>query len=322
MHLDPQLDYSSALVLLLSAAVDLSFRFRTYQRWPFLAYKLRRKFNPDAYIHDGMQFVQMPADLLDQGLGAPLFRLARRAGATDGQRLAFLGSDPVQQPLTLAFEASAASSLPAERAFAQTKRSEAHRLCHVATASRNQILRQFLRHRSDVIREAEVAAAALRKSLKTNISSLAWELNPTLSDVALSKRGGSAAMRGFIAQNSARLHAEVDRRRARAKSAVQRIDGFESPVTRHAWIHWFTRHQDVFYDEMRKCSAKRRAANRRLQASDATPGFGVRLFPPASEETPDRATEPWMKLLTRRSGWHVVRLVTNELRLLFVFFSG
>ena len=205
--------------------MDLSLRFRTYQRWPFLACKLCRKFNPDAYIHDGVQFVQMPADLLDQGLGAPLLRLVRRAGATDGQRLAFLCSDPVQQALTLAFEASAASSLPAERAFAQTKRSEAPRLCHVATASRNQILRQFLRQRSDVIRQAEVAVVALRKSLKTNISSLAWELNPTLSDVALSKRGGSAAMRGFIAQNSAGLHAEVERRRARAKSAMQRIEG-------------------------------------------------------------------------------------------------
>ena len=267
-----------------------------------------------------MHFVQMPAELLDQGLGAPLLRLVRRAGATDGQRLAFLCSDPLQQALTVAFEASAASSLPAERAFAETKLSEAPRLCHVATASRNQILRQFLRQRSDVLRQAEVAAAALRKSLNTNMSTLAWELNPALSEVALSKRGGSCAMKAFIAQNSARLHAEVDRRRAMAKSSMQRIDGFETPVTRQAWIHWFRRHQDVFYQEMRESGEKRRAANRRLQASDACPPIGVRLFPPASDETPDRVTEPWMKLLTRRSGWHVVRLVSNELRLLFLFF--
>ena len=320
LHLDPQLDFSSALVLLLSAAVDLSLRLRQYQKWPFLAYKLCRKFNPDGYLQDGMHSVQMPAELLDQGLGAPLLRLVRRAGATDGQRLAFLCSDPLQQALTVAFEASAASSLPAERAFAETKLSEAPRLCHVATASRNQILRQFLRQRSDVLRQAEVAAAALRKSLNTNMSTLAWELNPALSEVALSKRGGSCAMKAFIAQNTARLHAEVDRRRAMAKSAMQRVEGFETPVTRQAWIHWFRRHQDVFYQEMRESGEKRRAANRRLQASDACPPIGVRLFPPASDETPDRVTEPWMKLLTRRSGWHVVRLVSNELRLFFLFF--
>ena len=156
--------------------MDLSLRFRQFQRWPFLAYKLCKKFNPDAYLHDGMQFVQMPAELLDQGLGAPLLRLVRRAGATDGQRLAFLCSDPAQQALPVAFEASAAYSLPVERAFAETKRSEAPRLCHVATASRNQILRQLLRQRSDALRQAEVAAAALHKRMKANISA------PSLGD--------------------------------------------------------------------------------------------------------------------------------------------
>jgi len=144
-----------------------------------------------------MQFVQIPADLLDQGLGGPLLRLLRRAGATDGQRLAFLCSDPVHQALTLGFEDSVASSLPAETAFAQTKRSEAPRLCHVATVHFPNALP--LRWFTELDALADKTAQVLAHSLHRVV-----------------------AMRGFIAQNSARLHVEVDRRRACAKSASQR----------------------------------------------------------------------------------------------------
>ena len=55
------------------------------------------------------------------------------------------------------------SSLPAERACAQVKRSEAPRLCHVATAPRNQVQRRFLADRLQIIEQAEQAAATLRK---------------------------------------------------------------------------------------------------------------------------------------------------------------
>ena len=92
------------------------------------------------------------------------------------QRFQYLIPHSVQAALVLAFESSAASSLPAERAFAATKRSEAPRLCHVATASRNQILRQYLRQRLDLFSSAEAASAALRVSLRTSVQSLAWEL--------------------------------------------------------------------------------------------------------------------------------------------------
>ena len=40
MHMDPDLDHSSALVLLFAVAVELCLRFQQFQEWPFLAYKL------------------------------------------------------------------------------------------------------------------------------------------------------------------------------------------------------------------------------------------------------------------------------------------
>ena len=52
MRLDPDLDHSSALVLLFAVAVELCLRFQQFQEWPFLADKLCKRFNRDAYIKD------------------------------------------------------------------------------------------------------------------------------------------------------------------------------------------------------------------------------------------------------------------------------
>ena len=122
---------------------------------------------------------------MDEGFGLPVRRLVVRAGATDPQRLQYMMSPQVQQCIVTAFKASAVSSLPAERAFAELKRSEAPRLCHVATAGRNAILRLHLRQRSAFLEEAEVAAAALRQSLQTNLQSMAFQLRPDLAAAAL-----------------------------------------------------------------------------------------------------------------------------------------
>ena len=187
----------------------------------------------------------MPDELLDEGFGLPLRKLAFTMGSTENQRIQYLLSEAVHQSIVLAFESSAASSLPVERAFAETKRSEAPRLCHVATAGRNQILRQYLRQRQELMQEAESAAAALRRSMTTNIASLAWELYPELAELALQR--GSAAMRQFIACRSQALRCEVERRRASARSAVDRVAHSSLPLTRQAWTDWFRNNQDEFF---------------------------------------------------------------------------
>jgi len=49
-RLDPDLDVSAALALLLAVAMEVAIRFREYSQWPYLAYTLSSKYNPDGYI--------------------------------------------------------------------------------------------------------------------------------------------------------------------------------------------------------------------------------------------------------------------------------
>ena len=185
-------------------------------------------------------------------------------------RIQYITSESVQRTLVLAFEASAASSLPVKRAFAETKRSEAPRLCHVATASRNQILRLFLRQRKEVLSKAEEAASALRKSMKTSLGSLAWELKPCLADLALAP-SGSSAMDEFIAQHRDALKQEVQKRRAMARARVDRCVDPDMVITQHDWVQWFRKNHDAFYASMEAASELRRRANRRLHAASDMP---------------------------------------------------
>ena len=123
--MDADLDVSVALALLLAVGMDMVIRFREYSQWPYLAYTLSSKYNPDGYISACVDFLNIPDEQLDVGVGLPLRSLANRAGSTDTQRFQYLISHSVQAALVLAFEPSVASSLPAERAFAATKRNEA-----------------------------------------------------------------------------------------------------------------------------------------------------------------------------------------------------
>ena len=207
--------------------------------------------------------------MLDTGFGLPLWRPVRLAGESEMLRVQYLMLDTVQHALDLAFDSAAASSLPVERAFAQSKRSEAPRLCHVSTASRNQILRQFLRQRQETLDEVSRAAAALRRSLRTNVASLAWELHPQLADMAL--RNSSAAMRQIMLQHHDMLQGEVARRRQVAMEMVQRQDHGGLPITQLDWISWFRRNQDDFCNIMQSAPSAHKAANRRLKSADALP---------------------------------------------------
>ena len=251
-----------------------------------------------------LNFLHTPDDQLDTGFGLPLKKLALRSGAHEWAHLQYLMSEPVQQTIRLAFQASAVSSLPVERAFAQTKRQEAPRLCHVATASRNQIIRQFLRQRSELLQQAVQASAALR-CLKTNVASLAWELQPRLADLALNQQC-SQPMKEFIEANKPALQAEVERRRNLAQSVLSRLESSEFPLAQAQWINWFRKNQDQFYQGMKEAGHKRRAANRRLQASADTPLPVTRVRPSKTTGRPG-TWKPWQQILHRRSGWYLVK---------------
>ena len=77
-----------------------------YRCWPFAAYKLCRKFNPHGYIYAAMEFLQMPDELLDEGFGLPLRKLAFKMGKTENQRIQYLLSEAVHQSIVLAFAVS------------------------------------------------------------------------------------------------------------------------------------------------------------------------------------------------------------------------
>lgn len=312
LHLDPGLDYAACVALLMATVMELFLRFREYSKWPYAAWALCKHYNPEAYIVSCLAFLEEPEDNLDQGFGLPLRRLAHRRGATTLLRLEWLVGESVQGALRLTFEASAASSLPVERAFAEAKRSEAPRLCHVATAGRNQILKQFLRERGEVLKQAEAAAALLRRSMRTNLASLAWEKCP-----ALRAAGQGQATREFIRSNEHMLKAELQRRKEEARAAVVRVEAPGVRVTQADWTAYFRENGDEFFQRMGTASARRRAANRRLQPAPDVPA-AVRRLAPAACRPPASAWSRWQQVLLGRSGFFAVTTRPSRLRLLFV----
>ena len=223
LHLDPALDHAAAFSLLLATSLEVGLRFDQYRAWPCAAWRLCQRYNGDGYVAACMEFLVMPEDRLDFGFGAPFRQMARLAGERDVERLRWLMSAPVQAALVQVFEASAASSLPVERAFAETKRSEAPRLCHVATAGRNQLIKQFLRQREVLLKEMTDAAALLRQATSANLQSLAWELKPDLV-------GNGKEMRKFIAGQRPQLQEELRRRKEEAKAAMEKTSDTTVPV--------------------------------------------------------------------------------------------
>ena len=318
LHLDSLLDAGACVSSLLATFAEIVLRYRVYSAWPYLAWQLTKRFNEDSFIGACLDFLQMDGELLDTGFGLPLLEMARRAGDTAVERLAWLVSEPVQNALVLAFEASAASSLPIERAFAETKRSEAPRLCHVATAGRNLILRQFLRERQDLLDQAERASAALRRSAALNLQSLAWEVRPDLAD---RHRDTSSDLRQFIQENERWMKAEIERRRERAHAAVERVSAQGALVTEATWTEWFEENEEAFRVKMQEGSRQRREKNHRLHAAPDHPPPVSRLTAVTSRQKV-RNMARWLQLAWGRAGWFSVSLPGREVRLLFLFSFG
>ena len=142
---DPALSQSAVVTVLLGVVIETLVRFQQYEDYPFLLHKLCASFN-EQYLFACKEFLRVPDGRLDVGLG---LRLKQRAWSwqTEEAAIAYLTAPPVQRLLRAAFEAACSSSLPAERKLAEVKKSEAPRLCHVAVASRNHLLRLFRRWR-------------------------------------------------------------------------------------------------------------------------------------------------------------------------------
>jgi len=314
LHLDPALETGACVTALLAVAADLSLRFKQYTRWPFAACKLCSKYN-EHFLTACLTFLHLPEGELDAAFSLPLRQLAQNFGGTEAQQLQYLASDPVQEALALTFAASAASSLPVERAFAETKRSEAPRLCHVATAGRNQILRLHVRQRRELMAQAEEASAAVRQAMRSSLQSLAWEARPDLigrpsgarpAPAEATQAHQTAAVREFIAQHKAQLQALLDRRRSDAFAAAAACRR-DSPVTQSEWIQRFRENEEDFQEKMANAGKRRRAMNRRLAADAAAPAPASRVGP-RSAKMNARSLPRWKQVLWGRCGWHCVVL--------------
>ena len=169
---DTQLDVSAAVTLLFSALLDILTRFKQHEDWPYLVFRLCQAYDAD-FEFNCLRFLRVPDDQLDPGFSLQLKKLALAQGSAP-RPMQYLVSGAVQRTLHVALAASSASSLPAERRFAEAKKAEAPRLCHVAVTSRNHILRQFLRWRDSHLERLEAAERSFRAASKTNVQSLAW----------------------------------------------------------------------------------------------------------------------------------------------------
>ena len=94
-------------------------RFEQYRQWPYKAWQICSKFNPDGYSAACMDFLSIPSEQLDEGFSIPFRQLA------------------------LAEESDAAVSAPGQDA--------ARRLSHVSTsASTAKCIFRQLRARSSI----------------------------------------------------------------------------------------------------------------------------------------------------------------------------
>ena len=136
---DPDLDLGPAISSTLAIYFDLVLRFNQYRGWPCAVCMLARKYNPVGYLIAIMDFVAVPQEKLDVGIGLPL-QLRSLEEGSETAAIRFLSSDSVQEVVVGIVIAGTGTSLDVERKHAWSKRFEGSRLTHVGTASRNQML--------------------------------------------------------------------------------------------------------------------------------------------------------------------------------------
>jgi len=314
-HLDPQIEVAGAVTLCLATSVEVALRFAQYMAWPCAGWRLCSQYNSEGYLLACVDFLNTPEGQLDHGFGLPLRQLAQRVSDRESDQLRWLASPLVQAALASTFRASAASSLPVERAFAETKRNEAPRLCQVSTAGRNQLIKQFLRQRQEVLVAAAKSAEALRRAGRLNLQSLAWQMNP-------GNIGQASDMRRFVEEHAEDLAEELRRQRAIAASHAKPLVLGGIPVAESEWVQWFTDHEEDFHRRMLAAPGERKRFNYRLRPAPDTPAPFPRLLP-GRRRPRLSALERWQRLSWGRSGWFCASLRPKATATFFLYdFQG
>ena len=310
LHLDPELDVGACLATLLATAVETLIRFAHYEEYPYKCALLAAVFNP-SYRNACLEFLKAPESSLDVGFSLPLQKRALACG-NEADALRFLFSGSVQEYLATTFRASAASSLPVERRHVETKKNEAPRLCHVATAGRNQMLHHFLRWREDKTRRLERAERAVSKLRFMSPTALAAE------KVGEARRHPPEAQ-AYLQAHQAALQRELTDRRAAARLELSEARACSVPFTQEQYVKWFSDHRDTFAAKMKTATADRRMLNRRLLADVLLPE-GVPRLQPCARNGPDSTLKDTASRLMRgRVGWFAVQAGLESRLVHFVF---
>ena len=141
-------------------------------------------------------------EALDAGFSSVLRERAERCGSETGAAR-FLASASTQEALELLLNSLMTTTLEVERRHAQVKRLETSKLTHVASASRNAILRRCQARLARLRAVLAAARAEGRRASRTNMSALTWRELPDAVGRPL----------GFLASrsSSASVGAEMDR---------------------------------------------------------------------------------------------------------------
>ena len=160
---DPALDIGKTVLALLLTESHLIIRFDIYSRFPTRLWRLTKKFNPQHYTVDILEFLYTAEALLDAGYSLILQKEAwAYAKGVEAQAVGYLMSPAVQAEIEGFLEQGSASSLEGERKHQQDKRSETVKVTGCARASRNSIIRRYLTKRRSVTTSMFVTGAKAR----------------------------------------------------------------------------------------------------------------------------------------------------------------
>ena len=337
---DPSLDVAPAVSVLLTTAMDLILRVRAFIDYPIALVRMSKRWFPYNYLHAIHNFLTTRVEQLDVGAGAQLHKLAWNQGH-EMAACAWLVSKPVQDCLDQFCHVAMASSLTVERSHREVKKWEASKLTHIAVASRNAICMRFLKWRQEQCEAVACKQQALRRAVRTNLQSLAWQASPANRPVGVRRRGSGAglppaagqppaaedgedgadeaaglAMSAHVAQHREALAEQKRGLLAKADRELKELlASFVAPVTRPQWAEWLSHNSAEFRERMRTASTTRREGNKRLVARPDLPAPAPRIAPQVAKRA---CNAEWAKRLANRCGWWGLDTRDNGVVILFV----
>jgi len=189
-HYDPCLNAVAAWTAFLAIAFDLHLRFAQLKEHPFAVWKLTRRWNPTGWLASCLDFLHTVEAALDVGFSLALRERAEKCGSETGA-VSFLAAATTQEAIELFLLSMMTTTLEVERRHAQVKRLETSKLTHVASASRNAILRRYQARVARLRDALAKARAEERRASRTHISAMTWQERPDLvgRPSASSRRG-------------------------------------------------------------------------------------------------------------------------------------